>query len=55
MNLQYLPVWVIGIVIASASVGKLNVLQRLIWVSEAKRIEAARTSAWGSPRILPKS
>ncbi|RYZ83625.1 MAG: hypothetical protein EOP06_19610 [Proteobacteria bacterium] len=55
MNLQNLMAWVIGIVTATAAVGKLDVLQRWIWTSEARTIEAAKTSEWGSPRFFPKN
>jgi hypothetical protein len=54
MNLQSVMAWVIGIVLAAAAVGKLDVLQKWIWMSEARTIEAARTSSWGSPRIFPR-
>lgn len=53
MNLQSLMAWVIGIVLAAAAVGKLNELQTWVWTSEARTIEAAKTSAWGSPRFIP--
>jgi hypothetical protein len=53
MNLQNVMVWVIGIVIAAAAVGKLDVLQRWVWISEARTIEAGRASSWGSPRFFP--
>lgn len=55
MNLQNLMVWVIGIVLAAAAVGKLDVLQSWVWTSEAKTIEASRTRSWGSPRFFPQN
>lgn len=53
MNLDSLMKWIMGVVIAYAAIGKLNVLQRWIWISEAKVLYASRTSTWGSPSIFP--
>ena len=55
MSLDKLIGWVIGIVIAFASVGKLNVLQAWIWKAEAKVIYESRSSRWGSPRFFPSA
>ena len=52
MNLDKLFAWVIGIVIAFASVGKLDVLQNWIWKSQAQVIYESRSSNWGSPRFF---
>ena len=54
MNLQSVMAWVIGIVLAAAAVGKLDALQTWVWTSEARTIEAGRTSSWGSPRFFPE-
>ncbi len=51
MNLDKLFSWVIGIVVLSASVGKLNILQAWIWKAQAQVIYESRTSSWGSPRF----
>ncbi|RYZ77853.1 MAG: hypothetical protein EOP05_00015 [Proteobacteria bacterium] len=53
MNFQNVAAWAAGIAIAAASVGKLDDLQRWIWVAEAKVIAESRTSNWGSPRLFP--
>jgi hypothetical protein len=52
MNLDSLMKWIMGVVIAYAAIGKLDVLQRWIWISEAKVLYASRTSTWGSPDIF---
>jgi hypothetical protein len=52
MNIDSLMKWIFGIVLAYAAVGKLDTLQRWIWISEAKVLYASRTSAWGSPDIF---
>ncbi len=62
MNLDKMFVWVTAVVIAFASVGKLDVLQKWIWQAQTKIIYESRTSTWGSPKfftspspkILPK-
>jgi predicted outer membrane lipoprotein len=54
MNLQSVMAWVIGIVLLAAAVGKLDALQTWVWTSEARTIEAGRTSSWGSPRFFPQ-
>ncbi|RYZ91110.1 MAG: hypothetical protein EOP06_07170 [Proteobacteria bacterium] len=52
MNIQSVAAWAAGIAIAAASVGKLDELQRWIWIAEAKVIAESRTSNWGSPRFF---
>lgn len=52
MNLDKLFTWIIGIVIAFAAAGKLDVLQNWIWRAQAKVVYESRTSTWGSPRIF---
>ena len=52
MNLEKLFIWITGIVIAFASVGKLDVLQNWIWRAQAQVIYESRSSNWGSPRFF---
>ena len=52
MNLDKLFGWIIGVVIAFAATGKLDVLQAWVWRNQAKVIYQSRTSTWGSPRFL---
>lgn len=52
MNLDSLMKWIFAVVVACAAAGKLDVLQRWIWISEAKVLYASRTSTWGSPDIF---
>lgn len=52
MSLERVMSWIFGVVFAFALAGKLDVLQRWIWVSEAKILYASRTSTWGSPDIF---
>ena len=47
MNLDKLFAWVIGIVIAFAATGKLDVLQTWVWQAQAKVIYESRSSTWG--------
>ena len=55
MNFDKLFAWVVGVVIAFASVGKLEMLQSWIWKAQAKVIYESRTSTWGSPRFFLSS
>jgi hypothetical protein len=52
MNFQSVAAWAAGIAIAAATVGKLDDLQRWVWIAEAKVIAESRTSHWGSPRFF---
>jgi hypothetical protein len=53
MNILSLIKWALGIAIAASAVGKLDDLQRWIWLAQARVIQDSRTSTWGSPRFLP--
>ncbi len=52
MNLDKLFTWIAGIVIASAVMGEIDVLQAWIWRAQAKVVYQSRTSTWGSPRFF---
>ena len=52
MNLDKLFAWIIGVVIAFAAKGQLDVLQAWVWRAQAKVIYESRTSTWGSPRFF---
>lgn len=52
MNLEKLFTWIIGVVIAFAATGQLDVLQAWVWRAQAKVIYESRTSTWGSPRFF---
>lgn len=52
MNLDKLFAWVVGVVIAFAATGQLDVLQAWVWRAQAKVIYESRTSTWGSPRFF---
>ncbi len=52
MNLEKILPWILGFVILSASVGKINSLQAWIWKSQARVIYESGTSTWGSPRFF---
>jgi hypothetical protein len=54
MNFQSLIKWALGIAIAAAAIGKLDDLQRWIWLAQARVIQDSRTSTWGSPHFLPR-
>lgn len=54
MSFDKIALWVISIVIAAATVGRLSQLQQWIWNAQAKVIYESRTSTWGSPRFFPK-
>lgn len=54
MNLDKLFAWVIGVVIAFAAAGQLDVLQAWIWRAQAQVVYQSRTSTWGSPRFFNK-
>ena len=53
MNLNKLFAWVIAVVIAYSTIGKLDVLQTWIWRAQSKLIYESRTETWGSPRFFP--
>ncbi len=53
MNLDKLAAWAMGIVIAFAAAGRLDVLQSWIWRAQAQVLYESRTSTWGSPRFFP--
>lgn len=53
MNLDKIFSWIVGVVIAFAALGKIDVLQAWIWRAQAKVVYASRTSTWGSPRFFP--
>jgi hypothetical protein len=53
MNFDKLYTWAIGVVLAFATVGKLDTLQMWIWRAQAHVIHESRTSTWGSPRFFP--
>lgn len=55
MNLEKIMPFVISIVIAAASVGKIDVFQKWIWKAQATILYEARASNWGSPSIFRKS
>ena len=52
MNLDKMFAWVVGVVFAFATVGKLDVLQAWAWRAQAKVIYESRSSSWGSPRFF---
>lgn len=52
MNLDNLFAWIVGVVIAFASIGQIDVLQTWVWKAEAKLIYESRSSKWGSPRFF---
>ncbi len=52
MNLEKLFTWIIGVVIAFAATGQLDVLQAWVWRAQAKVIYESRSSTWGSPRFF---
>lgn len=52
MNLDKLFAWVVGVVIAFAATGQLDVLQAWVWRAQAKVIYESRSSNWGSPRFF---
>ena len=52
MNLDKLFAWIVGVVIAFAATGHLDVLQAWIWRAQAKVIYESRSSAWGSPKFF---
>lgn len=52
MNLEKIMPFVISIVIAAASVGKIDELQKWIWKAQAAVLYEARASNWGSPIIF---
>ncbi len=53
MNLEKMFVWITAIVIAFATVGKLDILQNWIWRAQARVVHESRTSTWGSPKFFP--
>ena len=53
MNLNKLFIWIAGIALSFAAIGKLEVLQDYIWKAQSKVIYESRTSTWGSPRFFP--
>lgn len=52
MNLDRLFAWIVGVVIAFAATGQLDVLQSWVWRAQAKVIYESRSSTWGSPRFF---
>lgn len=52
MNLDKLFAWVVGVVIAFAATGQLDVLLVWVWRTQAKIIYQSRISTWGSPRFF---
>lgn len=52
MSLEKLFTWIMGVVIAFAAAGQLDVLQAWVWRAQAKVIYESRTSNWGSPRFF---
>ena len=53
MNFDKLYVWALGLVIAFAAVGQLDVLQSWVWRAQARILYESRTATWGSPRFFP--
>jgi hypothetical protein len=54
VNLDQMFSWIVGVVIFFAAAGKIDVLQKWIWQSQAKMIHESRSSNWGSPRFFPQ-
>lgn len=52
MNLDKLFAWTVGVVIAFAATGRLDVLQAWVWRAQAKVIYESRSSSWRSPRFF---
>lgn len=53
MNFDKLFTWIVGVVIAFAATGRLDILQSCVWRAQAKLIYESRTSTWDSPRFFP--
>ena len=53
MDLEKLMAFALSVVLAFAAVERLDVLQRWIWIEQAKLLQESRTSTWGSPRFFP--
>lgn len=54
MNFDKIIPLIAGIVIAAATVGKLDALTLWIYRAQAKLVYESRASAWGSPRFFPE-
>lgn len=52
MNLDKLFAWIVGVVIAFAATGQLNILQAWVWRAQAMVIYESRSSNWGSPHFF---
>ena len=52
MNLDNLIGIAVSIVISAAAVGRLDSLQRWIWIAQAKVAYESRASNWGSPKFF---
>ncbi len=52
MNLDKLFAWIVGVVLAIAVTGQLDVLQAWVGRYQAKVIYESRSSTWGSPRFF---
>jgi len=54
MNFDKIIPLIAAIVIAAATVGKLDALTTWIYRAQAKLVYESRASAWGSPRFFPE-
>jgi hypothetical protein len=54
MNFDKIIPLIAGIVIATATVGKLDALTLWVYKAQAKLVYESRASAWGSPRFFPQ-
>ena len=52
MNFDKLYAWALGIVLAFAMAGRLDMLQHWIWKAQARVLFESRTATWGSPRFF---
>ena len=54
MNFDKLIPFILTVLIGAAAIGKLDVLQRWVWKSQAELLYQSRASAWVSPNIFKK-
>ncbi len=52
MNLDKLISIAATVVIGAAAIGRLDALQRWIWIAQAKVVYESRSSNWGSPKFF---
>lgn len=54
MNFDKLMPFILSIVLAAATAGKTDDLQKWIWKAQAHVLHESRSSNWGSPQVFNK-